>query len=62
MNRILSITGIFAVLAIAIFGCLLIFDIVSLGTAGTNLLRVIAAIALLAVCSALVAILVRSGK
>ena len=62
MNRVMSITGIFAVLAIAIFGCLLIFDVVSLGTAGENLLRVIAAIALLAVCAALVGILVRSSK
>ena len=56
MNQIVSVAGILAILAIAIFGCLLIFDIVSFGTAGANLLRVIAAIALLAVCAALIAI------
>ena len=59
MKQILTIAGLLIVLAIAIFGCLLIFGIISLESAGGNLLKIIAAISLLGGCAVLVGLLMR---
>lgn len=62
MKNIATAAGVLIVIAIAILGLLLIFGIVSFDVASSNLFKVAAAIVLLAVCSALVALLARSGK
>ena len=59
MKQILTIAGLLIVIAIAIFGCLLIFGIVSFESAGGSFMKMIAAIALLGGCAALAGMLIR---
>lgn len=59
MKGIATVAGVLLVIAIAIVGCLLIFDVISFGVATSNLLKVTAAIVLLGICAALIAILAR---
>ena len=59
MKQILTIAGLLIVLAIAIFGCLLIFGVITFESAGGSLIRMIAAIALLGGCAALAGLLMR---
>jgi len=62
MKQIVAITAILAVITIAIFGCLYIFEIVSPEIALTNLTKVVAAIVLLGGCSALITFLTGQKK
>jgi len=62
MKQIVTITAILAVITIAIFGCLYIFEVISPETALSNLVKVVAAIVLLGGCSALVTLLTGSKK
>jgi len=62
MKQIVVITAVLAVITIAIFGCLTIFDLMSPATAWTNLAKVVAAIVLLGGCSALITLLTGSKK
>lgn len=57
MKQILTIAGFLIVLAIAIFGCLLIFGVISFESAGGSFIKMIAAIALLGGCAALIGLL-----
>jgi hypothetical protein len=54
MKQILTIAGLLIVLAIAIFGCLLIFGVITFESAGGSFIKMIAAIALLGGCAALI--------
>jgi len=60
MKQILSITLVLVVLAVAILGCLAIFEVVSYEYAMTGLLKIVAAFVLLGGCSALITFLMRS--
>jgi hypothetical protein len=62
MKQIVVITAILAVITIAIFGCLYIFEIISPEIALTNLTKVAAAIVLLGGCSALITFLTGNKK
>ena len=62
MKQIVVITAILAVITIAIFGCLYIFEIMSPEIALTNLTKVVAAIVLLGGCSALISFLTGNKK
>ena len=62
MKKILTITVVLSVCAVATVGCLYIFDILSYEDAASNLLEVVAVIVLLGGCSALIAFLMRSNK
>ena len=62
MKQIGSITFVLAVFAVAIVGCLYIFDILSYEDSVSNLLEVVAAIVLLGGCLALITFLTRSKK
>ena len=62
MKKILTITFVLAVFAIAIVGSLYIFEVLDYETAISNLLKVVAAIVLLGSCSAAIAFLIRSKK
>ena len=62
MKPIISITALLAILALAIIGVLYIFEMISVDYATSTLIKVEAAIILLGGCSALVALLTRSGK
>jgi type IV secretory pathway VirB2 component (pilin) len=62
MKQIVSISAVLAVISVAIFGCLYIFGLMSPEAALSNLLKVVAAIALLGGCSALVVFLMGSKK
>ena len=62
MKQIVTITAILAVITIAIFGCLYIFEVISPETALSNLVKVVGAIVLLGGCSALVTLLTGSKK
>jgi hypothetical protein len=62
MKQIVVITAILAVITIAIFGCLYIFEIISPEIALTNLTKVVAAIVLLGGCSALISFLTGNKK
>lgn len=58
----LAVTGVFVVLAIAVIGCLYIFELMSYEYALSSLLKIVGATVLLGGCSALIAFLVRSKK
>jgi len=60
MKQILMITAILSILAVALFGCLYIFEVLSYESALSNLVKFVAAIVLLGGCSALVMALMRS--
>ena len=60
MKQILMITAILSILAVALFGCLYIFEVLSYESAMSNLFKFVAAIVLLGGCSALVMALMRS--
>ena len=62
MKKILTITVVLSVFAVATVGCLYIFDMLSYEDAMSNLLKVVAAIVLLGGCSALIAFLMRTNK
>jgi len=62
MKQIVSISAILAVISVAIFGCLYIFELMSPDSIASNLLKVLAAIVLLGGCSALVVALTGSKK
>lgn len=62
MKPIVTITVLLAILAFAIIGVLYIFGMISADSATDILIKVEAAIILLGGCSALVALLTRSGK
>jgi hypothetical protein len=62
MKQIVVITAILAVITIAIFGCLYIFELMSPEIALTNLTKVVAAIVLLGGCSALISFLTGNKK
>ncbi len=62
MKKILTVTVVLSVLAVATVGCLYIFDILNYEDSLSNLLEVVAGIVLLGGCSALVAFLMRSNK
>lgn len=62
MKQIVTVTAILSVLVIAIFGCLMIFEVMSFDAALSGLLKIVAAIVLLGVCSALITFFLRSRK
>jgi len=62
MKQIVTISAILAIIAVAIFGCLYIFGLISPEIATSNFAKVIAAIALLGGCSALVMAVTGSKK
>jgi hypothetical protein len=62
MKQIVIITAVLAVITIAIFGCLYIFELMSPEIALTNLTKVVAAIVLLGGCSALISFLTVNKK
>ena len=57
MKQIVNVAGVLILIAVAIFGCLYIFGVMGLDGILSNLLKIVAAIALLAVCWALVAMM-----
>ena len=62
MKQIVTVSAILSVLAIAIFGCLIIFDVISFDAGLTNLFKIVGALVLLGACAALITFFVRSGK
>ena len=60
MKQILTICGLLVVLLIAIVGCMVIFDVISMAAAESIVLKFGGAIVLLGVCSALVMMLMGS--
>jgi len=62
MKKIFTIAVVLSVFAVATVGCLYIFDMLSYEDSLSSLLKIVAAIALLGGCSALVAFLLRSSK
>ena len=56
------IMAFFLVLTIAVFGCLIIFDVMSMDKAGGYMLKSAAAIVLLGVCSILLMFLFKSDS
>jgi len=57
MKRIISISAVLIVLAIAIFGCLVIFEFVSMDDALSNLSKIVAMVVLLGGCVAVITML-----
>ena len=57
MKQIINTAGVLILIAVAIFGCLYIFGVMSFDTILSNLVKIVAAIVLLAVCWALVAMM-----
>ena len=57
MKRIIIIGGFFAILGIAIVGCLYIFDLMSFEDSKSVLLKTLGAIVLLGGCTALIKLL-----
>ena len=62
MKQILAICGFLVVLLIAIVGCMVIFDVMSMETAESVTLKFGGAIVLLGVCSALATMLMGGGQ
>ena len=62
MKQVLTICGLLMVLLLAIVGCLVIFDVMSMDAALSALLKFGGAIILLGVCSVLVMMLMGSNK
>jgi hypothetical protein len=62
MKKIIAITGFFAILGIAIVGCLYIFDVMAFEAAKSLLLKTEAAIILLGGCTALITLLMSSKQ
>ena len=62
MRQIAIVCAFFVVVMLAIVGCMYIFDVISLATAKSYMLKFGAAIVLLGVCSALVALMMGSKK
>ena len=62
MKQIVTVTAILSVLTIAIFGCLVIFELMTFDAALSNLLKIVAAIVLLGGCSALITFVLRSRE
>lgn len=60
MKQILMITAILSILAVALFGSLFIFEVLTYESAMSNLLKFVGAIVLLGGCSAAVMMLMRS--
>ena len=57
MKQILSVAGVLLLIAVAIFGCLLIFGVMSFDAVLGNMLKIVAAIILLSICWGLVGLL-----
>ena len=57
MKQIINTAGVLILIAVAIFGCLYIFGVMSFDSILSNLLKIVAAIVLLGVCWALVALM-----
>jgi len=62
MKQILSICGFLVILLVAIVGCMVIFDVMSMESAESVVLKFGGAIVLLGVCSALVMMLMGGDK
>jgi len=62
MKQILTITVVLAILAIAIVGCLFIFEVMSFDDASSTLLKVVGGILLLGACSAAITALMGATK
>ena len=62
MKQILTITVVLSVLAIAIVGCMFIFEVISVEDAKDNLLKVVGGIVFLGVCAAVIAALMSAKK
>ena len=62
MKRILMITVILSVIAVAVFGCLMIFEVISAETAISSLTKIVGAFVLLGGCTALISFVLRSNK
>jgi len=59
MGKILTATAVLSVLALAIVGCLYIFDVLAFEDSLSTLLEIVAGIALIGACSALIAFIMR---
>jgi hypothetical protein len=57
MKQIVNVAGVLILIAVAIFGCLYIFGVMGLDSILSNLLKIVAAVVLLAICWALVAMM-----
>ena len=57
MKQIINTAGVLILIAVAIFGCLYIFGVMSFDSILGNLLKIVAAIVLLGACWALVAMM-----
>jgi type IV secretory pathway VirB2 component (pilin) len=62
MKRIITITGFFAILGIAIVGILYIFDVMSFEDSRSVLLKTLGAIVLLGGCTALIKLLMSNKE
>ena len=62
MKRIVTITVVLSVLAIAIVGCMFIFEMMSFEDARSNLLKVVGGIVLLGASSAVISALMGTRK
>ncbi len=60
MKQILTICGLLVILLVAVVGCMVIFDVISMASAESIVLKFGGAIVLLGVCSALVMMLMGS--
>jgi hypothetical protein len=61
MKNIIKVIAVLCVLAIAIIGCLFIFGVIQFDVAISNLVKVLAAVALLGGCAAIIAALMRNN-
>lgn len=62
MKTIITITLILGVLALSLMGCLVIFDVMSMESAMTNLMQIEAGLFLLGGCSVLILLLLGAKK
>ena len=62
MKQILTICGLLVVMLVAVVGCMVIFDVMSMESAESIVLKFGGAIVLLGVCSALIMMLTGGGK
>ena len=62
MKQILTICGFLVILLVAIVGCMVIFDVMSMESAESIVLKFGGAIVLLGVCSALLMMLMGGSK
>jgi hypothetical protein len=62
MKKILVLTAVLSVIAVATVGCLYIFEVLNYEDSMSNLVKVVGALVLLGGCSALIAGLMGSGK